>query len=117
MKHDAWKLYCEAFRVLFPSPSVKPDGDIVSPAALQEMVDRLLSVRPEVARSGETPRTDALMDPTSPVGFKGQAMVDLARQLERELAQAKADLAEVDEANTRLAREKQAFPSPLAGKS
>lgn len=35
-------------------------------------------------RSGETPRTDGLMDPTSPVGFKGQAMVDLARQLERE---------------------------------
>lgn len=70
------------------------------------------SARPEALRSGETtrdrlvrdlvetkapvpvetPRTDALMDPTSPVGFKGQAMVDLARQLERELAAANARL-------------------------
>jgi hypothetical protein len=34
----------------------------------------------------DTPRTNALMDVTSPIGFKGQEMVNLARQLERELA-------------------------------
>ena len=37
---DGWKLYCEVFRELFTSPSVRPD-DIVSPAVLQEMVNRL----------------------------------------------------------------------------
>lgn len=42
VKVDAWKLYCEAFRSLFPSPSIEP-VDIVSPAALQEMVDGMLA--------------------------------------------------------------------------
>lgn len=49
MKPDAWKLYCEAFRALWS----KADdvSSYVSPAALQEMVDRLTSSRPEALRS------------------------------------------------------------------
>jgi hypothetical protein len=38
-KVDAWKLYCEAFRALWPN--AEKVSDAVSPAALQEMVDRL----------------------------------------------------------------------------
>lgn len=39
---------------------------------------------------------------------------DMIEKLERELAQAKSDLAEVDEANTRLARDRQTAPSHVA---
>lgn len=42
------------------------------------------------------------------------ALRELSRQLERELAQAKADLAEVDAANVRLARQAQSVPSASA---
>jgi hypothetical protein len=38
---DAWKLYCEAFTVLWPNATRV--SDMVSPAALQEMVDRLVA--------------------------------------------------------------------------
>jgi hypothetical protein len=37
---DAWKLYCEAFRRLWPK--AEKVSDVVSPAALQEMVDKML---------------------------------------------------------------------------
>lgn len=45
MKPDAWKLYCEAFRALWPRAD--DVSNTVSPAALQEMVDRIIAVRPE----------------------------------------------------------------------
>lgn len=40
-KPDAWKLYCEAYRALFPHH--EHVSETASPAALQEMVDRLVA--------------------------------------------------------------------------
>lgn len=67
-----------------------------------------------------TPRTEAFnaqVGPTSSSDGRLERWRVFARQLERELAQAKADLVEVDEANTRLARQTQATPSAIAHKS
>ena len=47
-----------------------------------------------MAEKEATPRTDALMDVTSPIGFKGQAMVNLAHSFELALGRRDALLRE-----------------------
>jgi hypothetical protein len=87
VKPDAWNLYCDAFRALFPRGKV---DDAVSPAALQEMVDRLVS-HPS-AESAITPATPKQIYEALPIaerwkgvfsdeshGFAGKNLGILAR--------------------------------------
>lgn len=67
-------------------------------AALDHMLEKYAELerettRPEVACSGETPRTDALIKKLASMAYSAPCnhAADLCRQLERELAEIKAE--------------------------